>query len=74
MTDAEKAAAARAYKRKRDMQDYTRAVSNIEWLSADAPKWACGSPVNRSDISNLLELNRNIVERLAFYKFTFPGD
>lgn len=64
-TDAEKSAAARSIQQDRDLQDYQRAISNIEWLSGDSPTWSCGTPLNRSDIGNLLELNRRIAERLA---------
>lgn len=79
MTDEEKSAAARQIQADRDLDDYQRAVSNIKWLSGPSPTWACGTPVTRSDINNLLELNKRNAERLEpkvsaqFPSFKYPN-
>lgn len=41
---------------------YDRALENIEWLTAPNPTWACGTPLSRSEIENLLQVNRNVVD------------
>lgn len=47
---------------KRVRERYDLALENIDWLSAQKPTWACGTPLARSEVDTLLQVNRNVVE------------
>jgi hypothetical protein len=48
----------------RDLEDFSRATENIEWLSGPSPKFACGTPVGKVDCHELLKLNKANAETL----------
>lgn len=36
--------------------------ARVAWLTSDAPKWACGTPVDESDRLSLLRQSRHYLE------------
>lgn len=62
MTDQDATKARRAFMHHamETRRQYDQALDNIAWLTGVMPTWSCGTPVSRSDVHHLLELNRKV--------------
>ena len=58
--------AAKKLQSDRNEADRVRHTERLEWLSGDNPAWACGTPVQNSDIFNLSRDSRNWLGENAY--------